>query len=161
MDYSDFNSKENLILNLEKAKNNLENNSLEWSHGNWIQDILARMGLHLNERNSLLLIGGVFISILVIVIIFIFCFGDNTDEDLDIKKKEFLEKLTSSNELTEEEKKLILESKNFDSLVGMGFEKIIESMKMPIDEGIEAEDNDIIVEKKENKEDELLNKKNN
>jgi len=155
IDYSDYNTPENLNTNLLNIKNDLEKNLLQWSHANFIQDILAKFGINLTERGSLIVLGSFFVSILLILIIVMFFCGDARDEEFDIKKKDFLEKLGACKELHEEEKKLILESKNLDSLVRMGLGKIIENLKGSVENEEEEEE-----KKTKNSEDEknIINK---
>lgn len=128
IDYSDFKSFDQLNESLMYIKNSLLENKINWAHGNWIQEFLAKLGINVTERGSLIILGCLFIFILIILIVIIFCFGDNIDEEFEAKKKEFIEKLNVCQELSEEEKKMILESKNFDSFVKMGLEKIIENL---------------------------------
>lgn len=146
IDYSDFNSVKNLRENFLKIKDKLEANKLQWAHGNWFQDLLAKIGINLTERGSLILLGCFFIFILLVLIFVLFCFGETNDEEFDIKKRQFIEQLAASKDLHEEEKKLILDSKNFDSLVKMGLDKIIENLKSSINEEDkqETEEEDII-----------------
>lgn len=142
IDYSNYNSAESLKENILKIKNDLEANRLQWAHGNWLQDFLAKLGLNLTERGSLILLGCLFVFILLVLIFVMFCFGDKNDEELEAVKKKFIEQLAATKELHEEEKKLILESKNFDSLVRMGLEKIIENLKGSVLEEKKGEDDD-------------------
>jgi len=109
--------------------NNLESDRLQWMHGNWLQDFLAQLGIDLTERGSLIVLGCFFIFILLVLIFVMFCFGEKNDEDFEAEKKKFMEQLAATQELHEDEKKLIFESKNFDSLVRMGLVKIIENLK--------------------------------
>lgn len=156
IDYSDYKSIDSFKENVLNMKLKLETNNIQWIHGNWIQDFLSRIGINLSERGSLIFLGCIFIAILIILIIVLFCFGDGNDEEFELQKKEFMEKLAASTELHEEEKKLILGSKNFDSLVRMGIDKIIENLKGSLEQSKdlvdeeEEEDPDIIRE--ENKE---------
>jgi hypothetical protein len=145
-------NEENLIKNLKNVILKIEENSLVWSYGSFIQNIFSKFGLNLSEKNLVLLLMCIFGLILFFFIFSLFCCGDS-EEITEEAKRDFMQKLAYNEDLNEEEKNMIVNSRNFNSFVKMGVEKIVEAIKGQREENNINDDDDNNENENDNKND--------
>lgn len=133
IDNSENKNEEDLLGNLKNVMDKLAENNLNWSYGNILQNFFSKFGINFSEK-KLITILLCFVGIVLFLLIFsLFCCNDS-EEISDDQKREFLEKLAYNEELSEEEKNMIVTSRNFNSYVKMGLENIVEAIKGKRDE---------------------------
>lgn len=147
-------SNENLLDNLKNLIKKIEENSLTWSYGNFMQNFFSKFGLNFSEKTLILMLMCFFAFVLFFLIFSLFCCSDS-EEITEELKREFMEKLAYNEDLNEEEKNMIVNSRNFNSFVRMGVEKIVEAIKGQRDEN----DNDDL-NNNENEEESKISEEN-
>ena len=56
-------------------------NALSWTTGNFFEDILAKLGIRLNQTGIIYIVGGLFLTFAIFFLIVVFYCGDKHDEE--------------------------------------------------------------------------------
>lgn len=92
--YSTEDAAEKHISNLIKE---MENGKLRWSTGNFLEDILLKFGIKLDQTTTAYILGGCFVLIVLILVIVIFFCGEKNEED---ERSRLLIEETNTNKAT-------------------------------------------------------------
>jgi hypothetical protein len=109
--YGENHTEETITANINKILRNVKNDTVTWSTGNWMEDLLLKFGVKLNQHTIMYILAACFGMIVVIMIIIIFYCGEKNEhvegerivEEINKRHKEGTLDLNSDGNLNREE----------------------------------------------------------